>query len=165
MAKLIKKSKCKFVAGQIVKKNELIGIPYPVWAQLNKLELIVQQYDYLLDQKPACAGPSLDGFKRKSALHSKLPYVSMPDTPVMDKRVEEAMAFIDEVDNINNANEINEAIDEYGELIDWLNCEEFVEGECTKAIDTPTLGNPLDLVADDVVAILSQIIKFPVAME
>ena len=164
MAKLIKKSKCKFEAGHIVCKNKLVGIPNTVWYQLNKLELIAQQFDYLVMQPKYQAGPSLEGFERKSALTSKRPYVSEPDTPVTDKRVKEAMAFMDEMDSMNDVKEINDAIDEYGVLIDWLASDKFIAGDCYKPIDTPLLGSPLDLVPEDVVAIIKTIVKNPIVM-
>lgn len=162
MAKLIKKNKCTFEAGHIVKKNEIVGIPYKVWAQLNKLELIVQQYDYLKSQPKYSAGPSLNGFERKSALKESRPYIGVPETPVTDKRVKEALEFMAEVDSVNNADEVNQKIDEYGALIDWLAADKFVEGDCFNAIDTPSLGDPLYLAPCDVVSILEYIVKNPI---
>lgn len=165
MSKLIKKSKCDFEAGHIVKKNELIGIPYKVWAQLNKLELIVQQYDYLMNQPKYSAGPSLQGFERKSALKKDRPYVEAPETPVTDRRVAEAMEFMAEVDSVNDTAEINEMIDDYGALIDWLAADKFVEGECYNPIDTPVLGDPLYLLPGEVVNIIKHLVKHPVEFE
>lgn len=165
MAKLIKKDKCKFEAGIIVKKNKQIGIPYEVWCQLNKLELIVQQYMYLHGQPEYQAGPSLEGFVRQSALESERPYIKAPETPVMDKRVAEAMEFVSEVDAVNSANEINQIIDEYGALIDWCNAEKFIEGDCYKLIDTPQLGNPLFLDAKNIARIIKLIVDSPIVIE
>lgn len=164
MAKLIKKSKCEFVAGQIVKKNELIGIPYKVWAQLTKLDLVIQQYDYLLSQPKYSPGPSLHGFERMSALKNDRPYVDAPDTPVTDRRVAEAMEFMAEVDSVNDTEKINEMIDEYGALIDWLAADKFVEGECYNPIDTPSLGNPLYLNPKNVVYFIKLIVKNPIVL-
>lgn len=165
MAKLIKKSKCTFEAGHIVKKNELVGIPYAVWAQLNKLELVVQQLNYLRDQPAFCAGPSLEGFERQSALANKRPYIDTPKMPVTDRRVAEAMEFMREVDSLNDAVHVNELIDEYGELIDWCDSDKFVEGDCCKPIDTWTLGNPLLLTGKEVAHIIQYLIENPVVVE
>ena len=164
MAKLIKKSKCKFEAGHIVKKNRIIGIPANVWFQLNKLEVALQQHYYLKAQPPACSGPSLDGFERQSALKSVRPYRSAPETPLIDKRVEEAMQFMQEVDEVNNADRINDLIDEYGELIDWCTADKFIEGCAMRPIDTLFLGDPLKLSALDVAASLC-IIADPIVIE
>ena len=165
MAKLIKKSKCTFEEGHIIKKNKVVGIPEIVWLQLNKLELVAQQYMYLKGQPEYQAGPSLDGFERRSALKSDRPYVEKPDTPVIDERVAQAMAFIEETDAVNDAMKVNEIIDEYGELIDWCNAFKFIEGNCTKPIDTPELGNPLELAAYDIVNIIKIIVSSPITLE
>jgi len=164
MAKLIKKSKCSFEAGHIIKKGEVVGIPQVVWMQLNKLEVIYQQYCYLKKQPAYQPGPSLDDFKRQSSLTSDRPYVETPETPVTDKRVAEAMAFMEETDKTCNACKVNEVIDEYGDLIDWLNADKFIEGNCYSAIDTPFLGNPLELDDASVVKIISMIIESPIVM-
>ena len=164
MAKLIKKSKCTFEAGHIIKKEKVIHIPYTVWCQLNKLELIMQQYDYLVQQKPYCPGPSLEGFERESALTIQRPYVKEPDTPVTDKRIAEAMAFMEEVDATNNVEKINDLIDEYGELIDWAASDKFIEGTCDKEIDTPLLGNPLELTAEYIVKVLRAMLDNPIVL-
>lgn len=165
MAKLIKKSKCKFDNGYIVKKNEIIGIPYTVHMQLTKLDLVMQQYFYLRNQAGYNPGPSLEGFERKSTLTKDRPYVEAPDTPVTDKRVAEAMAFMDEVDALHDADKVNKVIDDYGALIDWLACEKFVAGECFKPIDTPMLGNPLVLDPKSVVAVIKSMIESPIVLE
>lgn len=163
--KLIKKNKCTFEAGHIVKKNELVGIPSVVWYQLEKLEVMYQQYAYLKAQRAYCPGPSLDGFARTSALGTKLPYAPVPDTPVMDRRVEEAMAFMEEVDAVDNAKKLNDAIEDFRELIDWCASEKFVEGNCYNPIDTFELGDPLKLTADTVAYVLSRIVNEPVEIE
>lgn len=165
MAKLIKKSKCKFESGIIVKKNKQIGIPYCVWCQLNKLELMFQQYNYLKSKPEYQAGPSLDEFKRISSLKSERPYIEMPDTPVLDRRVHEAMVFMEETDKINDAIETNEMIDEFGALIDWCANDKFIEGECYKLIDTPMLGNPLNLEPCAIAKILQMIVASPIKFE
>lgn len=165
MTKLIKKSKCSFKFGHIVKNGELIGIPYEVWAQLNKLEIMAQQYAYLKDQKPYCAGPSLEGFERASALTSSRPYVDVPDTPVTDRRVAEAMEFMAEVDAVADAEKINETIDEFGYLIDWCSDNKFVEGTCFMPIDTPIIGNPLHLKADEIAYFIRKIVTGPIKIE
>lgn len=165
MAKLIKKSKCEFEYGIITKKNKQVGIPYCVWCQLNKLELMFQQYTYLKTQPEYQAGPSLDGFERKSLIKSDRPYVSLPDTPTIDKRVNEAMAFIKETDEMNDAVKVNELIDDFGALIDWCSNEKFIEGECYKIIDTPMIGNPLEIKPEAIVVLLKLIVSSPITFE
>ena len=165
MAKLIKKSKCEFEAGIIVIDDEQVGIPAVVYLQLEKLETMVQQYRYLAAQKPACEGPSLEGFERKSTLVSERPYIEAPKTPVTDRRVAEAMEFMAEADAVANAADVNEAIDNFGALVDWCAADKFVEGDCYKKLDLYELGNPLELKADDIAVILTEIVESPITIE
>lgn len=165
MAKLIKKSKCEFEAGCIVKEDELIGIPKVVHLQLNKLELMMQQYSYLKDQPAYNAGPSLDGFERQSVLASERPYVEAPETPVTDKLIAEAMAFMKEADKVSNAADVNTAIDNFGALVDWCATDKFIEGDCYDKLDLYMLGNPLELTVDDIVNILKCIVESPIVIE
>lgn len=165
MSKLIKKSKCSFEAGHIVKKNELIGIPPVVHMQMYKLELMVQQAEYLKAQPNGCASPSLEGFVRKTTLAAERPYVEMPDTPVTDKRVAEAMEFMAEADAVNDTHVINKTIDDFGALIDWCAADKFVEGVCVLPIDLPELGNPLELTPDKVVKFITDLVVEPAVMQ
>ena len=165
MAKLIKKSKCEFEAGIIVRDDEQVGLPFAVWAQLNRLELMLQQFRYLDDQPAYHKAPSLEGFERMSALESKRPYVDRPDTPNIDKRIEEAMAFMEECDKVNDASQINIAIDKFGALIDWCAADKFIEGDCFNVIDTPMLHNPLELTPQEIVEILSLMVESPIVIE
>ena len=165
MAKLIKKNKCKFIDGYIVKKNRQIGIPFAVWTGLNKLELILQQYYYLKDQPAYREGPSLKGFERKSLLDAKIPYVGMPDTPTIDARVAEAIEFMAEADEVQSVNLINDALAGYRQLIKWLDSDKFFEGDCYSPIDTFMLGNPLELTSEAVVDLVSMVVNSPVLIE
>ena len=165
MAKLVKKSKCTFEAGHIVKKDKVIGLPMNVWLQLNKLELIAQQYRYLVIQPAHCDGPSLEGFERKSMFGNDRPYAEMPDTPVMDQRVEEAMKFMAEIDGLNDTMEINQAIDSFGDLVDWCAGKKFIEGDCYKVIDTPEVGNPLTLEPQDIADFIKIVVSSPIVIE
>ena len=165
MAKLIKKSKCKFENGYIIHKSKTVGIDPVVWHQLNELELIAQQYLYLVKQPAYQKAPSLEGFERTSALKFDRQYVDMPDTPVTDRRVDEALKFIEEMDKTNDAKQVNEMIDRYGALIDWCNSDKFIEGSCDRPLDLWEVGDPLTLNADDIIRLIKLVIENPVIME
>lgn len=164
MTKMIKKSKCEFVGGYIVKKGEVIGLPRTVWLQLRKLETMVQQYMYLKGQPAYCSGPSLEGFEFRTSLMGDLPYVDMPETPVTDRRVEEALKFMEEADEIEAAVETNKMIDRFAALIDWCASDRFVEGPCVEPIESAEIGNPLDLKADEVAHVLGLIVNSPIVL-
>lgn len=165
MTKLIKKSKCTFENGYIIKKNKVVGIPRIVHLQLDKLECMLQQMDYLITQPAGRPGPSLNGWQRKSALKSDRPYFDAPDTPVTDRRVEEAMQFMKEVDAVQDTVDTNKLIDEFGELIDWCAADKFVEGTDHSQLDLYVLGNPLELKPQTVAALLGRLVTSPVQIE
>lgn len=165
MPKLIKKSKCSFENGHVIKKNKVIGIPTAVYLQLNKLEVMIQQWRYLSIQDSYRPGPSLEGWERKSALVADRPYVDIPNTPVTDKRMEEAIAFMAEADAVSTAHDINKMIDNFGELIDWCANDKFIEGDCINSIDLYELGNPLKLTPDNISLILATIAGNPALIE
>lgn len=165
MTKLINKTDCTFESNRVVCEGEIVGLPVDVVMQLHKLELMVQQYDYLKAQPKYAPAPSLDGFERKTSVGKDRPYVNVPDTPITDSRVDLAMKFMAEVDKVNEAADVNNMIDRFGALIDWLAVPKFVEGSYTGNIDTPVLGSPLELTPGKVATILSQIIMHPVIME
>ena len=165
MTKLIKKKDCKLKNCQIVKGDKLIGIPRIVWMQLNKLDLMSQQYMYLIQQPAYQPGPSLKGFVRKSALDKKMPYLDMPDTPVSDARVEEALKFMREADACANVAEANDMLDRFKDIVIWCDSKKFVEGDCTAPIDTPALGNPLNIKGEDIAGLLHMLASSPIVIE
>lgn len=166
MTKLINKSKCEFEYGFIVKKDKVVFLPHSVYLQLMKLENMVQQHAYLKQQDPYCPGPSLDGFEFKSALKNKMPFVEVTETPVADKRVEEAMLFMEEMDNVDKTNKINEMIDRFADLIRWCQNDKFIATNCPHPpIDTYMIGDPLLLTDTMVCNAISKIVTGPVEME
>lgn len=165
MTKLIKKEDCTFKAPYIVKEDELVGIPRIVWLQMDKLEVMLQQYLYLKGQPEYQAGPSLKGFERRSAKLADLPYVEMPKTPVSDKRVKEAMAFMKEADACADAAMTNSMLDRFAELVLWCKNDEFIEGDCMLPIDTPELGDPLKLAPEYIRDLLHMIATSPIVFE
>jgi len=163
MAKLIKKKDCKFKNGYIVKDDKVIGLPTAVWMQLNKLELMMQQYAYLDDQGEYHKAPSLEGFKRASS--KKRSYVTVKETPTIDELVSKAESFMRETDAVNTANDVNKMIDRYGALVDWCASKKFVGGLQDGPLDLVMIGNPLELTPDDIASILLTIAKKPFKLE
>lgn len=161
--KLIKKDKLTFKAGHLIKKNKVVGLPVNVWLQLNELETMIQQYDYLKKQKEYNPGPSLDGFERKrSEYFDNILEVLPPETPVSDKRTAEAMAFMKEVDQVDKANEVNKTIERFRDLMLWCQHDEFIEGDCYNPIDLYVIGNPLELTEEQVAQFIERMVFDPV---
>ena len=162
--KIIKKKDLKFEQGYCVKGSKIIGLPTQVALQLDRLELMVQQFLYLKGQKPYQAGPSLDGFERESAFDHPVVELRMPDTPVTDARVEEAVKFMEEVNAVSAVNEVNNQLARFSDLVNWCDDKKFVEGDWTRRIDTPMIGNPLKLKPRYIVGILRRIADSPIDM-
>ena len=153
---LVAKNNCEFRYGFITDGTVILGMPNQVALQLNKLELMCQQYEYLKSQPQGqfVPMPTLDGFVRKSALHTKLPKVALPETPTIDAKVAESMAFMEELDAVEDTRELNEQIKKFAPLFDWIAADEFPEGDWTDPLDLPVLGDPLALTADHIVGLL-----------
>lgn len=160
--KIIKKSKCRMQSGYICKKNKVIGMPKDVVLQANMLEEMAQQWGYLKRQPNYVPAPSLDGFVRESIDDDcPLPYRKEPDTPTMDARVAESMAFMDEVDTVENKVQTNILIDKFAELIYWCDSDYFMCGDCFERIDTPYLGNILELTGNTIAILLERMVSDP----
>ena len=133
------------------KKGHVLGINPKVAELANALDTMVQKKLYLDKQPDAQPMPSLDGFKRRHMHELVLPQIKPAETPVTDKRVAEAMAFVHEVEDQHTAGKVNEMVKEFAMLFDfanndkiWVDTDVFEEYE----FDTPELGNPLDYDAE-----------------
>lgn len=143
MAKMYKKSDLTFDNGYVVDSdNNVVCLPDKVAEQINKLETWVQKHEYLKSQPEEQAAPSLDGFERQSCF-AKVRIVT--DTPELDARIARAESIRAELQNKEACDVANELIEKMSEMFGWINCDTFVEGTEVVRIDTPTLGNPLEL--------------------
>lgn len=157
MAKMYGKSQVIFSNGYIINDdNNVVCLPNKVAEQLNELEEIFQKAEYLKAQDPASPMPSLDGFKRKSIRKTIEIEAS---TPTIDAKVAESMAIRDELRKMNNADTMNEFIFKYQEVFHFVQDDTFVEGEKAVFIDTPTLGNPLDIKVGDLLDKLAEYVS------
>lgn len=161
--KMIKKDKCKFENGFVCKGSKIIGLPADVALQIQKLELMIQQYEYLASQPAPRPMPSLDGFKFNDGLPKPM-HFDRPDTPTMDARVAEAMAFCEEVEEVDNAIEVNKMIDRFTALINWCNADKFVAGDYVSPLRCPRIGDPLKLTEDQIVGTLLDMVIHPVTI-
>lgn len=150
MIKIVNKNKLQYKNGLLVdKKNRVVAIDQAIVDQLNMLETKLQQREYMDGQPKATPMPSLDGFERLSIHDSGAFDVVVPETPVMDKRIEEGLAFAKEAEKLYKADEANRIIHTYlRALAEFVSSDVVVvdyDANCLDEIDTPTLGNPLTL--------------------
>ena len=150
--KYMRKKNMQFIDGFICDiKGRVLGINPKIAELANELDTMVQEKLYLDKQPDAQPIPSLDGFKRRHMHEVVLPQIKLAETPVTDKRVAEAMAFVHEVEDQHKADEVNDMVKEFAMLFDfatsdkvWVDTDVLEEYE----FDTPELGNPLDYNAE-----------------
>ena len=156
--KRMKKNDLQFVDGYLCdKEGYVVAIDGDVVICANRLDTELQKKLYLDRQPKAQPMPSLDGFKREHLNEVKVPQIEVVDTPVTDKRVAEAMAFVKEMEDQNIANKVNKEAEEYAALFAFVMSDDvwvYTDVDGTYEFDTPFLGNPLDLTQEHVLTVI-----------
>jgi len=154
MTKMYKKEECEFIGGRILHGDEIVAMDKTVFDMLHAMELAAQEADYILSQPKATEAPSLKGFKQESCYDK--PSV-IPETPLMDKEVERAMAIMAEADRASTDNRLNALLISYEPMFMWVNDEYVVDepGGTLERFDLPRLGNPLELTEARLVSALA----------
>lgn len=148
--KIYKKSDCTIIDGQITIENEVLPLSPVVYSMLHIMDEQVQKAKFLKKQPKAQAAPTLIGFEKKSSY--SLPYLDKPKTPASDKQVKQAMAIMAETDELEKVGNINTLILELQPLFDWVESEHVTDGHpAHNRIDTPEIGNPLELTSEKLV--------------
>lgn len=149
--KMYKKSELSLKNGMLVTAEGDVVVPDPaVVDQANQLETMVQKRRWLDGQPSMCAGPNLSEFERKSICDEEIHKFTC-DTPLMDKKAEESIALMDELDCVEKCDKLNAIQDQFRMLFSWVGDDMVLCGEGTLVkFDTPTLGNPLDWDKDSV---------------
>lgn len=147
--KMYKKEELTVKDGLLVAGNGDVVLVNPEVVDLaNELETNLQKARYLSAQPKGGPAPTLDGFTRKS---TKSIEMFTCDTPISDKRAEDALAFMDELDDIKLTDDMNNMLLGMTELVMFVQEGEVLGLEgCTtiRRFDTPTLGNPLKWTED-----------------
>ena len=154
--KMYKKSDLTLNNGLLVSKDGDIILPdIRIVDQANKLETLAQQSAYLMTQPEATPMPSLDGFKRVS-IKDNDGVKFTATTPLMDKKVEEAMAIMDELDDLATVKQANNMLHEFNALLEFVGNDFVVDcGSELYCFDTPMIGSVLDLTKDDIVNVVA----------
>ena len=151
--KMYEKSSLSLFDGMFVAADGTIVVPDPkVVEQTNELETLIQEAAYLMKQPNAAPAPSLSGFERKSVFKVKKDYF-IANTPTLDKKANEAMALMDELDDVNRVTDINNHIQHFADLVRFAGADRIVcfeDNAYSNRFDTPVLGDPLKLSVDDV---------------
>jgi len=153
MAKLVSKSDLEFDQGYVTYDGDVVSIGLALTRQLNELETKVQEARYLHRQPDAQPVPSMDGFERQSTINAIC--MDSPDTPELDASVERAMRIAKEIDAIDTSKKLNKVFSEYDKVAEFLATDKvLVDDAIIERIDTPVLGNPLELTGEKLLKIL-----------
>lgn len=140
--KLRNKSKLVWNNGYITtKKGKLVALPDKVQNELDLLEVMIEKNFHEQEQpKPAAPKP----FKR---LGLELPLAPVKiETPLLDQKIEESMALMEEIDEANTAKKLVEITkDAFPNLARFVAEDEFVPGTCIERLNLPMIENPLEL--------------------
>lgn len=150
--KMYEKSSLSLLDGLLVAADGTVVAPdSKVIDQANELETLIQEAAYLMKQPNAAPAPSLSGFERKSVFKIEKKYFTA-ETPALDKKVNEAMTLMDELDDATRVTDINNHIQHFADLVRFADADRIMcfEGDGCNRFDTPVLGDPLKLSADDV---------------
>lgn len=157
MTKFINKADCKFERGYIVKDDEIIGVAPAVAYQLGRIDTWLQKIRYLEKQPEFCPPPSLSGFEPKHMWKQDLPMIETENTPTLDAAVDFAKKLFDDIANIDVNKRLNAFIEKYSELFEFVSNDRFKEGMYDGQLDTPEIGNPLELTEEKLMHILFDI--------
>lgn len=151
MAKFYSKSDLTFKSGYVVNSDgDVVALPKGVARQLNDIETMVQQAAWVSEHEVEEREP--EEFERKSAFGS-VPTVSV-DTPLLDKKVKEAVQLHEEIEKQLYADKTSEIIKGFKEAFAFCDEDDFVEGSEVIRLDLPTLGDPLKLTTKGLASII-----------
>lgn len=154
--KMYKKSDLTLNHGLLVSTNGDIILPdINVVDQANRLETLAQKSVYLAGQPEATPMPTLEGFERVSIRDNKVKFNAV--TPLMDKKADEAMAIMGELDDIATVEKANGMLAEFAALLDFVERDFVIDcGHELYVFDTPMLGSVLELTKDDIVNVIAE---------
>lgn len=120
----------------------------------NELETRIQKASYLNAQPEATKAPSLDGFERKTETTVT---TFVKETPLMDKKVEDTLALMEELDNAVVTDKLNEQVKNLTPLVYFVKEDDVlsVEHAAPHRFDVPTMGNPLTWDEDKLMAFVA----------
>ena len=165
----IDKTACTFKSGYIIGPDgvTLIALPHKVCSQIGALDRAWQLFQYLEEQEPACEGPTLEGFRYETwhDIDRAWSYPAAPETPALDARVEETLAYLDDVKANEDYDNLTMIMDRFSDLLDFCAGTDFlgvIDGNIdVRPLSCARIGNPLELKVDDVVAMLKAMVENP----
>lgn len=154
--KLYKKEDLQFVDGYLVdKEGNVVSPDDDIVLDFNCLEQMKQYTAWRL-KNPEPKIAEVPEFKFETA-RPAVDFHADISTPLLDKKVAEAKQLFDEVVRADRVEDIEKAVDHFMRALVWADSDEFF-GDVNASVrfDTKTIGNPLEVDAGDLVAIICQ---------
>ena len=148
--KFMKKEKLTYKNGYLINEKGKIVMPdYDVVYQFNNLEEEFQKAMYLKAQPEAVAAPSMEGWEKVSEHDVDVEDMFFAKTPTLDKKIEESIALMDDIDVANKVDKLRAISAGYPKVIEFINSKEIIVYEDNEyQFDMATLGNPLEFTVE-----------------
>lgn len=148
--KFMKKEKLTYKNGYLINEKGKIVMPhYDVVYQFNSLEVEFQRALYLKAQPKAVAAPSMEGWEKVSEHDVDVDDMFFAETPTLDKKIEESIALMDDIDVANKVDKLRAISARYPKVIEFINSKEIIVYEDNEyRFDLATLGNPLEFTVE-----------------
>lgn len=123
--------------------GDVVCLDNEVVDMANELETRIQKAAYLGSQPEATKAPSLNGFERKT---ETVVSAFVKDTPLMDQKVKDTLALMEELDDAMVTDKLNEQIKNLTPLVYFVKEDDVlsVEHATPHRFDVPVMGNPLE---------------------
>lgn len=148
--KFMKKEKLTYKNGYLINEKGKIVMPdCDVVYQFNNLEDEFQRAMYLKAQPKAVANPSVEGWKRVSEHDVDVENMFFAETPMLDKKIEESIALMDDIDAANKVDKLRAISARYPKVIEFINSKYIIVRDDNEyRFDLATLGNPLEFTVE-----------------
>lgn len=140
----------------VTSEGDVVCIDPDIVDLANELETKLQKARFLAKQPEAQPMPSLEGFVRKSV--NKIEMFTT-ETPLADKQAEDALAFMNELDDVKLTNDMNQMLNGMFDLVMFVREDSVLgmEAASIHRFDTPELGNPLTWNEDTLATAVAEI--------
>lgn len=148
--KFMKKEKLTYKNGYLINEKGKIVMPdCDVVYQFNNLENEFQRALYLKAQPKAVAAPSMEGWEKISEHDVDMEDMFFAETPTLDKKIEESIALMDDIDAANKVDKLRAISVRYPKVIEFINSKEIIVRDDNEyRFDLATLGNPLEFTVE-----------------
>lgn len=146
------KKELEFKSGLLFHGSELVSVDPVIVDAVNKLESDAQ-LGYFNSKKAEAMEEFEDVMSLEFHRQSARPEIEFEvKTEHLDKAIDEAIAIMDDVDAERKGDKVREYLDMMAVVVQFVDDDFVIDTECAPCrFDTPLIGNPLELEAEDLV--------------